>query len=193
MFLLSGTLTESDSYKSGKMYSTCIQCFNKQVRCEFRNKELNRSYLRSQVKNQHIKYNHDNKHAQLRTTNNTGGDLLPAQIPAEPPGQLPTKLNNDDNTNDYNDDNNDDNDKCKRTLIVGPSFCGKSHLLLNKLQLIRLSDSEKQIKITTRSPGQYQNMHSFAQLGDTEGALHVSVEEDLEDRTQDFKKLLCCI
>ena len=42
------------------------------------------------------------------------------------------------------------------TLIVGPSFCGKIHLLLNKLQLIQLSDaercSEKQIHIFTRSP-----------------------------------------
>ena len=40
-----------------------------------------------------------------------------------------------------------------RTLIVVPSFCGKTHLLLNELQLIRLSDSEKQIKIITRSLG----------------------------------------
>ena len=40
----------------------------------------------------------------------------------------------------------------------------------------------------TRSPGQNQNI----QLGDAEGALHVSVEEDLEDRTiQDFKN--CCV
>ena len=87
-------------------------------------------------------------------------------------------MNNDDNNYD---NNNDDNNKCNRTLLVGPSFCGKTHFLLNKLQLIRLSDSEKQMEIITSSPGQYQNMH-------IEGALHVSVEEDLEDRTkQDFK------
>ena len=93
------------------------------------------------------------------------------------PAQLPTKLNNDDN----NDDDNNNNE-CNRTLIVGPSFCGKTHLLLNKLQLLRLSDSEKRIKIITRSPGQHQNI----QLGD------VSLEEDLEDRTiQDFKN--CCV
>ena len=55
-------------------------------------------------------------------------------------------------------------------------------MVLNKLQLIRLSDSEKQMKIITRSPGQYQNI----QLED------VSSEEDLEDRTiQDFKN--CCV
>ena len=29
-----------------------------------------------------------------------------------------------------------------RTIIVGPSFCGKRRLLLNKLKLIRLCDSE---------------------------------------------------
>ena len=46
------------------------------------------------------------------------------------------------------------------TLLVGPSFCGKTHLLLNKLQLIQLSDAERcaercsetQIHIFTRSP-----------------------------------------
>ena len=121
------------SYKNGKMYSTCIQCFNKKVRCEICNKGLNKSYLRSHVKKQHTQhiknqyYNQDDKHqeqsqlrAQLRTINNTGGDLLPAQ--------RPTKLNNDDNK----DGNN--NNECNRTLIVGPSFCGKTHLLLNKLQ-----------------------------------------------------------
>ena len=42
-----------------------------------------------------------------------------------------------------------------RTLIVGPSFCGKTHLLLNKLQLICLDNPEQHIKITTRSPEQY--------------------------------------
>ena len=178
------------------MYSTCIQCFNKKVRCVFCNKELNKNYLRSHVKKQHIKNQHiknqysnqDDKrtgsraashndeaqeHLQLRTRNITVGDLLPTQ--------LPTKLNNDNN-------NDDNNNECNKTLIVGPSFCGKTHLLLNKLQLIRLSDSEKQIKMITRSPGQYLNI----QLGDAEGALHVSVEEDLEDRTiQDFKN--CCV
>ena len=133
------------SYKNGKMYSTCIECFNIKVRCEFCHKELNKSYLRSHVKKQH--YNQDDKraashndeaqeHSQLHTINNIGGDLLPAQLPT----QLPNKLNN------------DDNNKCNRTLLVGPSFCATTHLLLNKLQLILLSNSEKQIKIISRSP-----------------------------------------
>ena len=71
---------------------------------------------------------------------------------------------------------------CNRTLIVGPSFCGKTHLLLNKLQLIRLYDKEKQINIITRSPGQNTN----TEIED------ISVDEDLEDRTiQDFQN--CCV
>ena len=35
----------------------------------------------------------------------------------------------------------------KRTLTFGRLFCGKTQLLLSKLQLIQLCDSEKQIKI----------------------------------------------
>ena len=60
------------SYKNGKMYSTCIECFIKKGRCEFCNKEINKSYLRSHVKKQH--YIQDDKRAashndeaQLRT------------------------------------------------------------------------------------------------------------------------------
>ena len=76
-----------------------------------------------------------------------------------------------------------------RTLIVGPSFCGKTYLLLNKLQLIRLYDKEKQIHIITRSPGQYENTTLLAFGIQLEV---VSVEEDLEDRTiQDFQN--CCV
>ena len=60
-----------------------------------------------------------------------------------------------------------------RTLIVGPSFCGKTHLLINKLKVIRFFDNEKQIRIITRSPEQYSNIEIEC----------ISVEEDLEDRT----------
>ena len=79
-----------------------------------------------------------------------------------------------------------------RTLIVGPSFCGKTQLILNKLQIFQLDNPEKQIKIITRSPEQYSNF----ELGDTglQAKLLwcVSVEEGLEDRTiQDFQN--CCV
>ena len=66
--------------------------------------------------------------------------------------QVPTQVP----THNYNINDNDN--KCNRTLIVGPSFCGKTHLLLNKLRLIRLEDPEKQIRIITRSPEQYEDI-----------------------------------
>ena len=40
------------------------------------------------------------------------------------------------NNENHNEENHNDNKMLNRTLIVGPSFCGKTHLLLNKLQLI---------------------------------------------------------
>ena len=54
-----------------------------------------------------------------------------------------------------NSENNADSEN-NRTIIVSPSFCGKSHLLLNKLRLIRLEDPERQIRIITRIPEQYK-------------------------------------
>ena len=98
---------------------------------------------------------------------------------------------NNDNINVYNEiGNNPEIDTAtlalhyimfNRTLIVGPSFCGKTHLLLNKLQLIRLYDNEKQMKTITRSPEQNKNL-------DTEDTSCISVEEYLENRTiQDFQ------
>ena len=75
-------------------------------------------------------------------------------------------------------------------LIVGPSFCGKTHLLLNKLQLIRLCDSEKQIHIITRSPEHYEDVGSKMKLD--VGDLGLVVEEDLGDKNiQDFQN--CCV
>ena len=209
------------SYKNGKLYSTCKVCFNKKVRCEFCNKELNRRYLRSHVKKQHL-YQHYNRTAshttaQLcdssrdgsRTNINTRGDLLPTrqlsrqlsrqlpqlrdscrdsfrthlptQLPTQLHAQLRTKLNNDDNNTD---NNYDDNNNCNRTLIVGPSFCGKTHLLLNKLRLIRLEDPEKQIRIITRSPEQYEDVKLDLELGDIE------VEENVGD-LEEYRG--CCV
>ena len=203
------------------------------MRCEFCNKELNKSYLRSHVKKQHL-YQHYNRDsyraasqddkreashttAQLcdssrdssHTNINTGGDLLPTQqlsrklpqlrdscrdsfrthLPTQLPtqlrnscrAQLRTKLNIDDNNN--NDNENDDNNKCNRTLIVGPSFCGKTHLLLNKLRLIRLEDPEKQIRIITRSPEQYEDVELHIEQG-------IEVEENVGD-LEEYR--WCCV
>ena len=77
---------------------------------------------------------------------------------------------------------------CNRTLIVGPSLCGKTHLQLNILQLIRLCDSEKQIHIITRSPEQNSDTRSAfgTEIED------IVVEKDLSDKSiQDFQN--CCV
>ena len=112
-------------------------------------------------------------HSFAQVPAHTGGDLLPVQVPVQLPAQLRTKLNN----------NIDDDNKCNRTLIVGPSFCGKTQLLLNKLRLIRLEDPEKQIRIITRSPELYEDIDIG---GVSQGALQeIEVEEDVGDLEED--------
>ena len=69
-----------------------------------------------------------------------------------------------------------------RTLIVGPSFCGKTHLFLNKLRLIRLEDPEKQIRIITRSPEQYEDAELYIQ--------GIEVEENVGD-LEEYRG--CCV
>ena len=98
--------TDFYKYKNGKIYATCKECFNKKVMCEYCNEKFNRTYLSKHLKRCIIYLNNN-------------------QI-------------DDDNENHNNqiDNNNKIDNNCNRTLIVGPSFCGNTHLLLNKLQLI---------------------------------------------------------
>ena len=165
--------TDFYKYKNGKLYSACIECFNKKVKCEFCNKEFNKTYLSKHLKRGII--NHDNNnytsneiinHNENHDNNNyTNNEII---------NHNENYDNNNYTNNIITNDNNDNIDnKCNRTLIVGPSFCGKTHLLLNKLQLIRLYDNKKQVHIITRSPGQNTN----TEIED------ISVDEDLEDRT----------
>ena len=198
------------SYKNGKTYSSCKVCFNKKVRCEFCNKELNKSYLRSHVKKQHL-YQHYNRakatagafaashndeaqeHSQLRdgfrTNINTGGDLLHTQLRDSYRNSYRThNINSNDNNAEANakaianDDNNSGWNETNRTLTVGPSFCGKTHLLLNKLRLIRLEDPEKQIRIITRSPELYEDVELYIQ--------GIEVEENVGD-LEEYRG--CCV
>ena len=82
-----------------------------------------------------------------------------------------------------NSENNADSE-INRTKKVGPSFCGKTHLLLNKLRLISLEDPERQICIITRSPEPYD----FIEVG---GLLRdVSVEENVGD-LKEYRG--CCV
>ena len=162
--------TDFYKYRNGKLYSTCIECFNKKVKCEFCNKELNKTYLSKQLKRCNI--NHDNtnneiiNHNENHDNNNYTNNII----------------TNDDTDNNDNIMFTGGQQSCNRTLIVGPSFCGKTHLLLNKLQLIRLDNPEQKICIITMSPEQYNKI----EIED------VSVEEDLEDKSiQDFQN--CCV
>ena len=171
--------TDFYKYKNGKLYSTCIECFNKKVKCEFCNKEFNKTYLPKHLKRciklledvYYLNKDDDDNENQIDDDNNQIDD-------------------NNENHNNQIDDNNNQIDtatlalhnNCNRTLIVGPSFCGKTHLLLNKLQLIRLDNPKQKICIITRSPEQYNKI----EIED------VSVEEDLEDKSiQDFQN--CCV
>ena len=162
--------TDFYKYRNGKLYSTCIECFNKKVKCEFCNKELNKTYLSKHLKRCNI--NHDNtnneiiNHNENHDNNNYTNNII----------------TNDDTDNNDNIMFTGSQQSCNRTLIVGPSFCGKTHLLLNKLQLIRLDNPEQKICIITRSPEQYNKI----EIED------VSVEEDLGDKSiQDFQN--CCV
>ena len=161
-----GTYINWYKYKNGKLYSTCIECFNKKVKCEFCNKELNKTYLSKHLKICNI--NHDNtnneiiNHNENHDNNNYTNNII----------------TNDDTDNNDNIMFTGGQQSCNRTLIVGPSFCGKTHLLLNKLQFIRLDNPEQKICIITRSPEQYNKI----EIED------VSVEEDSGDKSiQDFQ------
>ena len=186
-------------YKNGKMYSTCIECFNKKVRCEFCNKELNKSYSRSHIKKQHVQ-RHMQRHVQYAPPQHLQGyaqGFPQSYARGSAQGHAQDYINIKDSfkcaTNDITNPNDDDaeanaNDVLQHysTLLVGPPFCGKTHLLLNKLQLIRLSDSEKQIHIFTRSPEQYKDVGMKLDVWD------LVVEEDLGDKSiQDFQN--CCV
>ena len=188
------------SYKNGRTYSSCKVCFNKKVRCEFCNKELNKSYLRSHIKKQHYnqQYNqHYNQHTGGGALRGVLYDLLPHGYSRE----LPQGYSRGTPSHSSNNNNVGANAKAiaeananspaganaeavanetNRTLIVGPSFCGKAHLLLNKLRLIRLEDPEKQIRIITRSPEQYENI-------DMQG---IEVEENVGD-LEEYRG--CCV
>ena len=188
------------SYKNGKIYSSCIQCFNKKVRCEFCNKELNKSYLRSHIKKQHYnqQYNqHYNQHTGGGALRGVLYDLLPHGYSRELPHGYsrgtPSHSSNNNNVGANAGAVAEANanspaganaeavaNETNRTLIVGPSFCGKTHLLLNKLRLIRLEDPEKQIRIITRSPEQYENI-------DMQG---IEVEENVGD-LEEYRG--CCV
>ena len=178
-------------YKNGKLYSTCIECFNKKVKCEFCNKVFNRTYLSKHIKRFPIEKMHLNDNKIINNIHNNIHNNENHNNENHKNENHNNENHNDENHKDenHNDESNNDNIMFNRTLIVGRSFCGKTQLLLNKLQLIRLDIPEQKIRIITRSPEQYSNI----EIEDTEDQQScISEEEDLEDRTiHDFQK--CCV
>ena len=148
-----------------------MECFNKKVKCEFCNTEFNNTYLSKHLKRCPIEKMHLNDNKIINIIHNN--------------------IHNE-NHNNENHDNENHNDN----IMFNRNIC-KTHLLINKLQLFRLYDNEKQIHIITRSPEQYSNTALFGkEIEDadlcTEGALRISVEEGLDDKTkQDFQN--CCV
>ena len=98
--------------KNNTLYSTCIECLNKKVKCEICNKEFNKTYLSKHIERCFIEKVHLNDN---------------------------NKEINNDNIGIYIEiDNNHETDAAtlalhnnvvNRPLIVGPSFCGKTHSL----------------------------------------------------------------
>ena len=114
--------TDFHKYKNGKLYGTCKECFNKKVKCEFCNKEFNKTYLSKHLKrciklledvyylnNNQIDDDHEN---QIDDDNNQNDNN---QIDDD----------NENHNNQIDDNNNQIDNNCNRTLIVVPSFCGK--------------------------------------------------------------------
>ena len=63
-----GTNINWYKYRNGKLYSTCIECFNKKVKCEICNKEFNKTYLSKHLKRCII--NHDNTNNEIINLDN---------------------------------------------------------------------------------------------------------------------------
>ena len=193
--------TDFYKYKNNKIYSTCIECFNQKVESELCNKKFNKTYSSKHIERCLTNRCLIEKICLIDNKNFTNINTAKLASHGEGPGgalRASRDENNIINNNDENhnanenqndiDENNDENNN--RTLTVGPSFCGETHLLLSKLHSIRLCDSEEQIHIITRSPEQYSKAGFAYTITNTE--LCTSVEEDLEDITiQSFQN--CCV
>ena len=67
--------TDFYKYKNSKLYSTCIECFNKKVKCEFCNKDFNKTHIskhidRCLIKRCFIEKLHLNKYKNENNNNN---------------------------------------------------------------------------------------------------------------------------
>ena len=191
--MTSDSKTDFYLYKNGEMYSNCKVCFNKKVRCELCNKELNKSYLRSHIKKQHMQHNY-RQHTQQQHNyqpgmpwHNVSGSGIGSGVynaPCVAPSNAVSGAACVGVSGGPSEGPFIGVSEKTRTLLGGPSFCGRTHLLLNKLRLIRLEDPERQIRIITRSPEQYE----FNEVRDA--LQDVSVEENVGD-LEEYRG--CCV
>ena len=72
--------------------------------------------------------------------------------------------NNIANDNVINNDNDIDNSNVNRTLTVGPSFCGKTYLMMNKILLSECVNPDRQRKTSTISPNQYREYETSDEI-----------------------------
>ena len=109
--------TDFYKYKNGKLYSTCIECFNKKVKCEFCNKEFNKTYLSKHskrcIKLLDVYYLNNN---QIDDDNENHNNQI------DDDNQIDNNQIDDDDDSRIDDNTNQIDNNCNRTLIVGPSF-----------------------------------------------------------------------
>ena len=149
--------------KTNKPYAVCKDCFNKKVMCENCHQMINKTYLKKHIEKCKLKFGSGTKNLENENDliiNKKDSDIKPC-----------AKL-------DLNIINSKENN---RTLIVGPSFCGKTHLLINLLKLKHLTDPDRKIKIITRSPEQYYDTNNI-------GDLDFEIEQNFDTKTiNDFE------
>ena len=94
--------TKPIGYTYTYTYSTCIECFNNKVKCEFCNKEFNETYSSKHIEKLHLNDNkiiNDNDNINLNNEFDNIHEIDTATLALH---------------NMFN-----------RTIIVGPSFCGE--------------------------------------------------------------------
>ena len=118
--------------KTLKPFNKCKSCFNKKIKCEICNKEINKTYNK-----RHKEICVKRVGAGVNSTVNTGTGI-----------ELNTKFE----PTTYGSTVGDFvGASVNRTLIVGPCFCGKTFLIMKILQGLT------NIVIITRSPEQYED------------------------------------
>ena len=148
--------------KTNRPYAVCKDCFNKKIECNVCHLMINKTYLKKHLEKCKIKFGSGmQKNAKLSEFQGhlkIENENITENIENENIENENIKNENIKNENIENKKDSDENlfklRENNRTLIVGPSFCGKTHLLLNVLRLKKL-DCDKKIVIITRSPDQY--------------------------------------